>query len=98
LPVKKIKIFRQNQDLDRKGFLVADGRRIMASGDFASIEEAGRQLIEERIAERELLESSDLAWAKPFVEEGLAALERGEFITLEEHKARNAVRLSAIKG
>jgi antitoxin ParD1/3/4 len=69
----------------------------VASGDFASIEEAACQLIEERIAERELL-SDDLAWAKPFVEEGLAALERGEFITLEEHKARNAVRLSAIKG
>lgn len=70
----------------------------VASGDFSSIEEAARQLIEERIAERDLLESGDLAWAKPFVEEGLAALERGEFITLEEHKARNAVRLSAIKG
>jgi antitoxin ParD1/3/4 len=27
----------------------------VASGDFASIEEAARQLIEERIAERELL-------------------------------------------
>ena len=69
----------------------------VASGDFASIEEAARQLIDERIAERNLEESDDLAWAKPYVEQGLAALERGEFITLEEHKARNAARLNAIK-
>lgn len=70
----------------------------VASGDFPSVEEAARQLIDERIAERELDESDDLAWAKPLVDEGLAALERGEFMTLEEHKARNAARLAAMKG
>jgi antitoxin ParD1/3/4 len=50
-----------------------------------------------RIAEREL-EEDDLAWAKPLVDEGLAALERGEVMSLEEHKARNAARLAALKG
>jgi antitoxin ParD1/3/4 len=69
----------------------------VASGAFASIEEAARQLIDERIAEREL-EEDDLAWAKPLVDEGLAALERGEFMSLEEHKARTAARLAALKG
>jgi antitoxin ParD1/3/4 len=69
----------------------------VASGAFASIEEAARQLIDERIAEREL-EEDDLAWVKPLVDEGLAALERGEFMSLEEHKARNAARLAALKG
>jgi antitoxin ParD1/3/4 len=69
----------------------------VAAGDFPSIEEAARQLIDERIVEREL-EKDDLAWAKPLVEEGLAALERGEHISLEEHKARNAARLAALKG
>lgn len=69
----------------------------VATGDFPSIEEAARQLIDERIVEREL-EKDDLAWAKPLVEEGLAAVERGEFISLEEHKARNAARLAALKG
>ena len=69
----------------------------VATGDFPSIEEAARQLIDERIVEREL-EKDDLAWAKPLVEEGLAALERGEIISLEEHKARNAARLAALKG
>jgi len=57
---------------------------------------SARQLIDERIAEREL-EEDNLAWAKPLVDEGLAALSRGEFITLEEHKARNAARLAALK-
>ena len=55
-------------------------------------------MIDERIAERELEESDDLGWAKPLVDEGLAALERGEFISLDEHKARNAARLAALKG
>jgi len=69
----------------------------VATGDFPSIEEAARQLIDERIVEREL-EKDDLGWAKPLVEEGLAALDRGEIISLEEHKARNAARLAALKG
>jgi antitoxin ParD1/3/4 len=69
----------------------------VATGAFASIEAAARQLIDEHIAEREL-EDDDLNWAKPLVDEGLAALERGECMSLEEHKARNAARLAALKG
>jgi antitoxin ParD1/3/4 len=69
----------------------------VATGAFASIEQAARQLIDERIAEREL-EDDDLTWAKPLVDEGLAALERGECMSLEEHMARNAARLAARKG
>jgi antitoxin ParD1/3/4 len=64
-------------------------------GDFPSIEEAARQLIDERIAERDL-ESDDLAWAKPYVDEALAEVERGDVITLEEHEARNDARLAAM--
>jgi len=59
----------------------------VAKGDFASVEAAVHQLLAERIVEDE-----DLAWAKPYVDEGLAAYARGEFITLEEHRARNAAR------
>jgi antitoxin ParD1/3/4 len=70
---------------------------LVQSGAFASVEAAVRALLAERLAEREL-EADDLAWAKPHVDEGLAALERGEFISLEEHKARNATRLAASKG
>jgi antitoxin ParD1/3/4 len=40
----------------------------VAAGDFASVEEAARQLIDERIAERAVEEGNDLAWAKPYVD------------------------------
>jgi antitoxin ParD1/3/4 len=66
-------------------------------GEFRSIEDAARQLIDERIAERRAEESDDLAWAKPYVDEALAEIERGEVMTLEEHKARNAARLASLK-
>ena len=66
------------------------------SGDFASIEAAARQLIDERIAERAIEEGDDLAWAKPYVDEALAAAAAGDVITLDEYKARNIARLSAI--
>ena len=69
----------------------------VAAGEFASIEDAARQLIDERIADREF-GAEDLSWTKPAVDVGLAALDRGEFISLEEHKARNAARLAALRG
>jgi antitoxin ParD1/3/4 len=69
----------------------------VAHGDFSSIEEAARQLIDERIAERATEESDDLAWAKPCVDEALADLERGDVITCEEHEARTKALLAAIK-
>ena len=68
----------------------------VAAGEFASVEEAARLLIDERIADREF-DNDDLSWAKPFVDDGLAALDRGEFISLEEYKARNASRLAALR-
>lgn len=69
----------------------------VARGDFASAEEAARQLIDERIAERALVEQDDLAWAKPHVDEALAEVARGDVINREEHRARNAARLAALK-
>ena len=36
-----------------------------------------------------------MAWAKPYVDEALAEVERGDVITLEEHEARNEARLAA---
>jgi len=69
----------------------------VARGDFASVEEAARQLIDERIAERAAEESDDLSWAKPFVDEARAAVARGEFVSLEEHKAHNAALLASLK-
>jgi len=69
----------------------------VARGDFASIEQAARQLIDERIAERAIEEQDDLAWARPYVDEALADVARGDVISREEHRTRNAGRLAALK-
>ena len=68
----------------------------VAAGDFPSVEAAARQLIDDRIATLDV-ERDDLAWAKPFVDEARVAVARGEFITLEEHRARNSRRLAALR-
>jgi antitoxin ParD1/3/4 len=67
-----------------------------ARGDSVSAEEAARQLIDERIAERALEEPDDLAWAKPHVDETLAGVTRGDVISRDEHRTRNAARLAAL--
>ena len=69
----------------------------VVNGDFASIEEAARQLIDDRIAEIAAEESDDMAWAKPLVDEARAAITRGEVMTLDEHRAKNAARLAALR-
>jgi len=51
------------------------------SGDFASVEEAARAL----------------SWTKPYVDEARAAVARGEFVSLEEHKAHNAALLASLE-
>jgi antitoxin ParD1/3/4 len=79
-------------DPDQEAWLEAR----VASGDFASVEEAARRLIAERIAELALEESDDMAWARPYVDEALAEVERGEVMSLEEHEARNDARLACM--
>ncbi len=69
----------------------------VATGDFASIEEAARQLIDDRIAELTVESDDDMAWAKPLVDEARAAIAHGDVITLEEHRARNSARLAALR-
>jgi antitoxin ParD1/3/4 len=72
----------------------------VATGDFASVEEAAHQLIDDRIAELandEGDEQDDMAWAKPLVDEARAAIARGDVLTLEEHRARNAARRAALR-
>jgi antitoxin ParD1/3/4 len=68
----------------------------VARGEFPSLEEAARQLLDEGIAERDAVED-DLAWAKPYVDEALAEAANGNVITREEHEARTAARLAAMK-
>jgi len=71
----------------------------VATGDFASVEEAARQLIDDRIAELahdDSDEPDDVAWVKPLLDEARADMARGDVVTLEEHRARNAARLAAL--
>lgn len=51
----------------------------------------------EQFAENEI-ESDDFAWVKPLLDEAEAEFARGNFITLDEHRARNAARIAALKG
>ncbi|MGO9545573.1 MAG: hypothetical protein ACLPPF_12380 [Rhodomicrobium sp.] len=69
----------------------------VANGEYASVEEAVCQLIDERIAECVAGEFDDLAWAKPLVDEALADVALGRVMTLEEHKARTRTRLAEAK-
>ena len=69
----------------------------VAIGDFTSVEEAARQLIDDRIAELDHDENDDMAWAKPHVDQARADIARGDVLTLEEHRARNAARLAALR-
>jgi len=69
----------------------------VATGEFASVEEAARQLIDERIAEIAEAEDDDMDWARPLVDEARRAIARGATITIQEHRARNAERLAALR-
>ncbi len=72
-------------------------RAHVAAGDFASVEDAARQLIDERIAERAADDDDDMAWAKPLVDEARDAVARGEFVSLEEQKTHIAALLESLK-
>ena len=66
-------------------------------GEFASVDEAARRLIDERITERMAEENDDLAWAKSHVDEARADVAQGNVISREEHRARSAARLASFK-
>ena len=57
----------------------------VARGEFPSVDDAVRQLIDDRMAEERLIEEDDLDWAKPLVDEAIAAADRGDVISREEY-------------
>ena len=69
----------------------------VARGDFRSVQDAVRQLIDERIAERDAETQDDLGWAKPYVDAALAEVDRGEAISHDEHDARMEARLAQLR-
>jgi antitoxin ParD1/3/4 len=64
---------------------IAHLRALVQAGTYSSVEDAARHLIDERLAELEI-EQDDLAWAKPLVDEALIDVERGDLVTLEQHR------------
>lgn len=63
------------------------------AGAYESIDEAVASIVSEYMH----LDLNDLDWAKPLIEEGRAAIERGEGLTLEEHRARVAAKLESLR-
>ncbi len=63
------------------------------AGAYDSVDDA----ITSILAERMELGPDDLDWAKPLVDEGRAAIERGEGLTLEEHRAHIAAKLVSLR-
>lgn len=68
------------------------------SGAFASVEEAARRLIDDRIAELDAATKDPLDWAKPLLDEARASLARGDGFSLDEHRARNLARRASRRG
>ena len=69
----------------------------VARGDFASMEDGVRQLLDERIAERAAEAGDDLAWAKNFADEALADVAAGRVMARNQHEARMEAILASIK-
>ena len=65
----------------------------VAKGEFASLEDALQQLIAERMA----VETDDLAWARPYVDQARLAADQGEVLTLEQHEKRMEALLKTLK-
>ncbi len=59
----------------------------VAQGEFPDVGGAVRSLLADAIAGRGETEDDDLAWAKPLVDEALAAIGRCETMTLDEFEA-----------
>lgn len=66
------------------------------AGEFSSVEEAVRVLLDERIAQRDL-EEDDMEWAIPLIEEGLASVETHGEISLEESRMRTNSLIASMR-
>ena len=63
------------------------------AGAYESLDDAVASIIAEHME----LDIDDLAWAKPLVDEALAAADRGETMTLEEYRAMMTERFGKIE-
>ena len=70
----------------------------VARGDYPGVDEAVRDLLAAGIAEHEAFGDDDMAWAKPLVDEALAAIERGDTMTLDAFEARLDAKFGPLAG
>ena len=62
------------------------------AGAYDSVEEAVASIV----AERMHLDVDDMSWARALVDEGRASLERGEDLSLDEHRERIARKVQEL--
>jgi predicted transcriptional regulator len=72
-------------------------RAQVAEGRFKSIEDAVEMLVVDARLNQSILDSQDWSWAKPYIDEGLAALEAGDVIPADEVYAELRARFSRSK-
>ena len=65
----------------------------IAHGEYASVEDAVRRMIADRMA----LDGDDLSWAKPYVDEARAGVARGEVVSLDDALADIDAHILSLK-
>jgi len=70
----------------------------VSRGEFRSIEDGVRQLLDERMAERAAEDGDDLSWARADVDQARADVAAGRVLTVQEHEARMDALLTSLKG
>ncbi|HAH11603.1 MAG TPA: hypothetical protein DCL54_10900 [Alphaproteobacteria bacterium] len=69
----------------------------VARGEFNTIEDAVRAMIDAVIAAQAASDDDDMAWAKPFIDEADAAIARGEVVPAAVAKERVATLLAKLR-
>ena len=67
----------------------------VAAGEFVSVEEAVRHLLDDLMGES--VDYDELDWAKPLVEKARASVARGDVMSLEEHRIHTQTLLKRLE-
>jgi antitoxin ParD1/3/4 len=66
----------------------------VAAGRIPSVEEAVRLAVDHLLMP---VDTTDLSWAKPYLDEARAQIARGEYVTHEEFKRELAERIKSLR-
>jgi len=69
----------------------------VAEGRYESVEDAVEMLVVDAKLNQAVMDGQDWSWAKPYIDEGLAALEAGDVIPAEEVYAEIRARFARAK-